>query len=244
MAGGICASGAAAQLYLMTTQDEALASGAIVPLASIWFVVSNWLCANATFLYARHHLPLWWIVLGWFGLAGGGTDHLIELYTYFKGNHQPFAEHWVDMTIFGLPMVWFPFVAFGVTSIMGIWGMIYVFLRHDTNASTTAKVVFGLWALAGGLFGLVFEPAVCSALNGLLVLNAYVCNARVPIDVASLCRLALCLPYQRLLDRPAGFARRWPVACGRACGELVETLSCNALALGSPMRSILGSQEP
>lgn len=159
VAGGICASGAAAQLYLMTTQDDALANGAIVPLASIWFVISNWLCANATYLYARHHLPLWWIVLGWMGLAGGGTDHLIELYTYFNGNHQPFAEHWVDMTILGVPMVWFPFVAFGVTSIMGIWGMVYVFLRHAPNASMIAKVVIGLWALVGGLFGLVFEPA-------------------------------------------------------------------------------------
>lgn len=157
--GGICASGAAVPLYVITSGDTALASGAVIPLASVWFVVSNWLCANATFLYARHHLPLWWIVLGWFGLAGGGTDHLIELFGYLSGNHQPFAEHWVDMRILGVPMVWFPFVAFGVTSIMGIWGMVYVFLKHATNASLTAKVVFGVWALVGGLFGLVFEPA-------------------------------------------------------------------------------------
>ncbi|MEM1155494.1 MAG: hypothetical protein AAGI44_15270 [Pseudomonadota bacterium] len=157
--GGICASGAAVHLYNITRGDDALASGAIIPLASIWFVVSNWLCANATFLYARHHLPLWWIVLGWFGLAGGGTDHLIELYGYYAGNHQPFAEHWVDMKILGVPMVWFPFVAFGVTSIMGIWGMMFVFLKHAPNASIGAKVFFGIWALVGGLFGLVVEPA-------------------------------------------------------------------------------------
>ncbi|MEM7504812.1 MAG: hypothetical protein AAF417_22470 [Pseudomonadota bacterium] len=159
VAGGICASGAAAQLYLTTRDDTELASGAIIPFASVWFVISNWLCANATYLYSRNHLPLWWIVLGWFGLAGGGTDHLIELFGYFSGNHQPFAEHWVDMTILGVPMVWFPFVAFGVTSIMGIWGMVYVFLRHATNASTGAKMLFGVWALVGGLFGLVVEPA-------------------------------------------------------------------------------------
>ncbi|MEM6483501.1 MAG: hypothetical protein AAF662_00750 [Pseudomonadota bacterium] len=159
VAGGVCASGAAAQLYGLSAGETALASGAIIPLANIWFVISNWLCANATFLYARYHLPMWWIVLGWFGLAGGGTDHLIEVYTYYSGNHQPFAEHWVDMKLLGIPMVWFPFVAFGVTSIMGIWGMVYVFLKHAPNASIGAKIFLGLWALVGGLFGLVIEPA-------------------------------------------------------------------------------------
>lgn len=157
--GAVCASGAAAHLYLSTRTDPELASGIVIPLGNFWFVISNWLCANATFLYARHHLPLWWIVVGWFGLAGGGTDHLIEVYTYFSGNHQPFAEHWVDMQILGVPMVWFPFVAFGVTSIMGIWGMVYVFLRYAENASLAAKIFFGGWALLGGLFGLVVEPA-------------------------------------------------------------------------------------
>lgn len=159
LAGAVCASGAAAHLYLSTRHDTELASGAIIPLANFWFVISNWMCANACFLYGRHHLPLWFIVAGWFGLAGGGTDHLIEVYSYFSGNHTPFADHWVDMNLFGLPMVWFPFVAFGVTSIMGIWGMVYVFLRHAPNASLGAKVFFGAWALLGGTFGLVIEPA-------------------------------------------------------------------------------------
>ncbi|MEM9387983.1 MAG: hypothetical protein AAGA68_23210 [Pseudomonadota bacterium] len=160
LAGAVCASGVAVQQFFSTRGDTALASGAIVPLASVWFVISNWYCANASFLYGRHHLPLWFIVLGWFGLAGGGTDHLIELYSYLRGDHQPFAEHWVDMHLFGIPMVWFPFVAFGVTSLMGIWGMVYVFIRNAPNASLGAKCLFGVWALLGGLWGIGFEPAL------------------------------------------------------------------------------------
>ena len=160
LAGAVLTSGPALSLYISSIGKTELASGAIIPLANIWFVISNWLCANASYLYGKKHLPMWFIVTGWFGLAGGGSDHLIEVYSYYSGNHQPFAEHWTHMEILGLPMVWFPFVAFGVTSIMGIWGMVYVFLRYADNASIGTKVFFGLWALVGGTWGLVLEPAL------------------------------------------------------------------------------------
>lgn len=158
LTGGIAASGPAWYMFFNTFGDKTLASGAIIPLANLWFVVSNWTCANASFLYARNHLPLWFIVLGWLGLAGGGSDHLIEVFTYYTGQHAAFGDHWVDMNLFGLPMVWFPFVAFGVTSLMGIFGMVYVFIRHAKNASVPTKIFFGIWALAGGVFAMVIEP--------------------------------------------------------------------------------------
>ena len=159
VAGAIATSGPAWYMYFSTRSDTALASGAIIPLANIWFVISNWCCANASFLYARNHLPMWWIVLGWFGLAGGGTDHLIEVYTYYSGNHQAFGHHWTNIDLFGMPMVWFPFIAFGVTSLMGIWGMVYVFMRYAKNASLGTKLFFGAWSIAGGVFAMWVEPS-------------------------------------------------------------------------------------
>ena len=156
--GFILASGPAWYMFFNSYGSTELASGGIIPMANAWFVVSNWLCANACFLYARNHLPLWFIVLGWFGLAGGGTDHLIEVFTYYNGNHAPFAHHWADMNLFGVPMVWFPFVAFGITSLMGIYGMVYVYVRYAKNASIGPKIFCAVLALAGGIFAMVIEP--------------------------------------------------------------------------------------
>ena len=155
---GFVALAVGAQVAYEHWGEVALATGPIVPLALIWYAVSNLLCANAVYLYCRDHLPIWLLVICWFGLAGGALDHIIETWTWAQGNHQPFAEHWATRVFLGVPMFWFPFVAFGVTSVIGIWGAAYIFFRHQTNVSYRTRVIYLIWAVVMGLWGLVFEP--------------------------------------------------------------------------------------
>ncbi len=152
---GFAAMAAAAQLLYDHWGETELADGPIVPISLVWFVVSNYLCANAVYLYCREYVPLWLLVICWIGLAGGGTDHLIETVQWFQGNHQSFAHHWSEWL--GGALWWFPFVAFGATSIIGIWAAVYVFIRYDEGVSMPTKILFALWALVAGAWGLVFE---------------------------------------------------------------------------------------
>ncbi|MEM9458151.1 MAG: hypothetical protein AAGF11_28510 [Myxococcota bacterium] len=115
--------------------ERTLADGPIMPVALTWYIVSNYLCANAVYLYAKH-TPLSIKVACWIGLMGGGTDHVVEAWQWFNGTHAGFAEHWEAMG-----WGWFPFVAFGVTSLAGIFAVVYEFVRYEDKASTAMKTL-------------------------------------------------------------------------------------------------------
>lgn len=155
---GTPALAAAVELVIGHWDDSALAEGPIVPLGAIWYVISNLLCANAVYLYCRGHIPKAILIACWIGLAGGGSDHIVETWQWYHGTHEPFAEHWNYTTLAGMSVSWFPFVAFGVTSVVGIWGTVYVFLRYQKDVSVPTKVFIAVWALVAGLWGLVGEP--------------------------------------------------------------------------------------
>ncbi|KAJ1456624.1 hypothetical protein M885DRAFT_564031 [Pelagophyceae sp. CCMP2097] len=130
----VSAAAAACQLGYEHRGETQLASGPIIPLSGIWYLISNLLCANAAFLYPKY-VPVPVKVVCWLGLVGGGIDHCVEVFTWFAGRPTAFGAHWMG----GLEIV--PLLCFAATSIVGIWSVVIEWLVRDDSAPKWAKVL-------------------------------------------------------------------------------------------------------
>jgi len=112
----------------------AFATGPIIPISLAWYLLSNYLCANAVYLYPTK-IPTVVKVVCWTGLMGGGIDHIIEAYQWYTGfNRQPFGHHWTGME-------WIPIFCFALTSIIGIFAVVLEFALIDQKATLLSKAL-------------------------------------------------------------------------------------------------------
>ena len=127
-----------AQLFYKDSlnNNKEVANGPIIPLSLPWYLLSNYLCANAVYLYPKS-TPLFVRLICWIGLMGGGIDHIIETYHWFVGTPTGFGMHWLNNP--GYEVI--PMVGFGLTSIVGIGCFIVEWALYDKSASKRDKGV-------------------------------------------------------------------------------------------------------
>ena len=114
---GVAALGAVTQLAVEHRDDSSYATGPLVLFAFFFYVITNYCCANAVYLYPKH-LPLPVKVVCWCGLLGGGVDHAVETLQWAGvltprtgfGMH---CVHWIGYEFI-------PLLGFAATSLIGI----------------------------------------------------------------------------------------------------------------------------
>lgn len=135
-----------------------MASGPIMPWSLAWYLLSNYLCATAS--YHCTTLPLPFKIWAALGLTAGGEGHVRETVQYFMGEHKPFMHH-LDMygdspprtvQLFGINAV--------ASSLLGIYYFMYEWITRNQRASNSTKVAVSTIVLLTTLYELHWQRNV------------------------------------------------------------------------------------
>ena len=174
------------------------AEGPVLAVTLVWYLLSNYLCANAVYLYPQY-VPWPIKFVCWVGLIGGGFDHVVEAYLWAAGvPRQHFGQHWLESG-----QTWIPELCFGITSVIGIFSVLIEFLLLDSTNIFTKAILLG-----GFLIGAIYEGKYSweyemSSLEWHLghALITHVCLSMVPVFIVWISRkdlsLFMLMPFLR-----------------------------------------------
>jgi len=178
----------AVQLHSDHAGETALAHGPIMPIALCFYALSNFLAAYCIHVYATR-LHIGWKILTYFGMIGGASDHAIEVWTLASGHQLAFGQFWLDL---GIP--WFPFVFFGITTMIGLYAMIYEYIRYESVAVHWKGIVLCLTCFVSFYF-LFYEMAMMNVSSMVWhighIFFTHTLGSFIPIAIACGCLLTI-----------------------------------------------------